>query len=438
MTDARADAPPLPAASHVEGFDPDAELMTVLATAEGRADPYPHYARIREHAPLFRSTMGNWIVTRFTHCQQVLRGPQFGKGTELDTTDRGRLDRWGIPAEEAEDFLSFFGRRQSILTLNPPDHTRLRGLVARAFTPSTVEALRPHVVVLCDDLLDTVAELAAGGRPVDIMHELAFPLPVAVIGELLGVPVPDRPQFQSLVRAATRILEPVSTLDDLRGARAARVSMEQYFETLIAERRRQPADDLLSELIAVSDGSDRLTQDEVVSTAILLFAAGFETTTNLIGNGLWALLCHPDQLARLRASVDDAVSVQRAVDELLRWDSPVQLDGRMAFRPTEIEGQPIAPGELVMTLLGAANRDPRRFPEPEVLDLGRDDGPPMSFGSGIHYCLGAALARLEGQVCFARLLSRFKELELGEDGIAHRDSITLRGLVRLPVQMTPA
>ncbi len=438
MKEARAHAPSTPTAASLEEFDPDAELLTLLSTAEGRADPYPHYARIREHAPLFRSTMGNWIVTRFAHCQQVLRAPQFGKGSELDTTDRRRLARWGIPAEETEEFLSFFGRRQSILTLNPPDHTRLRGLVARAFTPSTVEALRPHVVALCDGLLDTLAELAAGGGSVDIMNELAFPLPVAVIGELLGVPVPDRPQFQSLVRAATRILEPVSTLDDLRGARAARVTMEQYFESLITERRRQPADDLLSELIAVSDGSDRLTQDEVVSTAILLFAAGFETTTNLIGNGLWALLNHPDQLARLRASVDDPVAVQRAIEELLRWDSPVQLDGRMALRPTEIEGQPIAPGELVMTLLGAANRDPRRFPEPEVLDLGRDDGPPMSFGSGIHYCLGAALARLEGQVCFGRLLSRFKDLEPGEDGIAHRDSITLRGLARLPVDLTPA
>jgi cytochrome P450 len=438
VTEPQASWPSTPTARHVEGFDPDAELLTLLATPEGRADPYPHYARIREHAPLFRSTMGNWIVTRFAPCQQVLRAPQFGKGSDQDATARARMARWGVPDEEAADFRAFFERRQSILTLNPPDHTRLRGLVARAFTPSTVEALRPHVIALCDGLLDTLADLASDGRSVDVMGELAFPLPVAVIGELLGVPVADRPQFQSLVRAATRILEPTSDVDDLRGARSARVTMEQYFEDLIAERRRQPADDLLSELIAVSDGSDRLTQDEVISTSILLFAAGFETTTNLIGNGLWALLGHPDQMARLRASVDDPTAVQRAVEELLRWDSPVQLDGRMALRPTEIEGEHIAPGELVMTLLGAANRDPRRFPDPEVLDLGRDHGPPMSFGSGIHYCLGAALARLEGQVCFGRLLTRFKDLELGQEGIAHRDSITLRGLTRLPVNVTPA
>lgn len=434
MTEPLRRAPTAPAEGVV---DPNAELVRLLATPEGRADPYPHYARIREHAPVFRSAMGSWIVTRFVDCQQVLRAPHFGKGDGADGSDRGRMARWGVPAEEAADFVEFFARRQSMLTLNPPDHTRLRGLVARAFTPSTVEALRPHVGALCDTLLDALADQAGGGRTVDIMSELAFPLPVAVIGELLGVPVADRAQFQTLVRAATRILEPIANLDDLRGARTARVAMERYFEDLIAERRRRPADDLLSELIAVSDGTDRLAQDEVISTAILLFAAGFETTTNLIGNGLWALLRHPDQLTDLRASADDPPAVQRAVEELLRWDSPVQLDGRMALRPTEIEGQPIAPGELVMTLLGAANRDPRRFRDPETLDLTRDEGAPMSFGSGIHYCLGAALARLEGQVCFGRLLTRF-DISQGAGGIEHRDSITLRGLARLPVELHPA
>jgi cytochrome P450 len=418
--------------------DPDAELMALLATAEGRADPYPHYARIREHAPVFRSGIGSWIVSRFAHCQQVLRSPHFGKGADQEATARVRIARWGIPPEEAAEFFEFFEGRQSMLTLNPPDHTRLRGLVARAFTPNTVEALRPHVEVLCDGLLDTLADLAAAGETVDVMRELAFPLPVAVIGELLGVPAADRAQFQSLVRAATVILEPTSTLDDLRGARAARITMERYFEDLMAERRRRPADDLLTELIAVSDGSDRLSQNEVIATAVLLFAAGFETTTNLIGNGLWALVCHPGQLELMRSSVGDPGAMQRAVEELLRWDSPVQLDGRAVLRDTEVAGQALAAGDQVMTLLGAANRDPRRFTSPETLDLRRDEGQPMSFGSGIHYCLGAALARVEGQVCFGRLLTRFKQVEPGEGGIEHRDSITLRGLTRLPVALTPA
>ena len=430
-------APGEPSASRVGGVDPDAELIALLATPEGRADPYPRYARIREHAPVFRAATGSWIFTRYADCQQALRAPQFGKSSDRDATARMRIARWGIPQEEVEDFVQFFERRQSMLTLNPPDHTRLRGLVARAFTPGTVEALRPHIVALCDGLLDTVAELAGGGEGVDVMRELAFPLPVAVIGELLGVPEEDRNQFQALVRAATAILEPISDVADLREARAARTTMEEYFGELIAKRRTRPAQDLLSELIAVSDGTERLAQDEVVSTAVLLFAAGFETTTNLIGNGLLALLGHPDQLACLQAAAEDGGALQRAVEELLRWDSPVQIDGRVALRPIEVAGQKIGEGEGIMTLLGAANRDPRRFHDPETLDLGRDEGPPMSFGSGIHYCLGAALARLEGQVCFGRLLTRFKAVELAGE-VARRDSITLRGVASLPLALTPA
>jgi cytochrome P450 len=324
-----------------------------------------------------------------------------------------------------------------MLTLDPPDHTRLRGLVARAFTPHTVEALRPAATALCDGLIDDLAEAASGGEAVDVMHELAFPLPVTVIGELLGVPVADRSQFQGLVRSATSILEPTSSLEDLRSARTARVAMEGYFEDLIAERRRAPRPDLLSELIAVSDGTDRLSQDEVVATAILLFAAGFETTTNLIGNGLLALLHHPDQLGRLRSSAADRGAVQRAVEELLRWDSPVQLDSRVASGDVVVAGQSIGAGESVMTLIGSANRDPRRFHAPEILDIERDEGPPMSFGSGIHHCLGAALARMEGQVCLARLLDRFDRLELRDD-VVFRDAITLRGLVHLRVALRAA
>jgi len=420
-----------------DSADLDTELLAILGSAAGRADPYPHYARIRERTPLFRSSIGSWIVTRYADCQQVLRAPQFAKNDDEEALARIRVERWGIPAEEIAAFMAFFDARQSMLTLNPPDHTRLRGLVARAFTPNTVEALRPHVESLCDGLIATMAERAAGGAPVDVMRELAFPFPVAVIGELLGVPTDDRPQFQGLVRTATALLEPMATLDDLRGARQARLVMEAYFRALVAERRRAPQPDLLSELIAVSDGSDRLSEDEVISTAILLFAAGFETTTNLIGNGLLALVRHPDQLARLRASLADATAVQRAVEELLRYDSPVQLDGRAVARPVELSGRRFEPGESVMTLLGAANRDPRRFTDPDRLDLARDEGPPMSFGSGIHYCLGAALARAEGQACFSRLVSRFATVELADE-VSYRDSITLRGLTALPVTLTPA
>jgi cytochrome P450 len=418
--------------------DVDGELEALLATPRGRADPYPHYARIREQGSIFRARIGSWVVARFTDCQHVLRAPLFGKVSDREAMMRLRAEHLDVPHDELDEFLSFYDSRQSMLTLNPPDHTRLRALVARAFTPNTVEAMRPHVAALCDGLLHALAETGAGDAVVDVMAAIAFPLPVAVIGELLGVPGEDRAQFQGQVRQATRALEPVASLEDIRAARAARETMEQYFRALIDERRRRPTSDLLSELIAVSDGSDTLSEDEVITTAILLFAAGFETTTNLIGNGLLALLRHPDQLAVLRASVDDTAAVQSAVEELLRFDSPVQLDARVAMRDVDLAGQRVRQGEQVMTLIGAANRDPRRYLDPERLDVTRDEGPPMSFGSGIHYCLGAALARLEGQVFFSRLLSRFASIELAVDDVAYRDSITLRGLVRLPVRVRAA
>ena len=334
-----ADQPARAGCEHIAASDADldAHLVAVLATPPGRADPYPHYEHIRERAPIFRSTIGSWVVSRYGDCQQVLRSPRFGKMSDRQDVARMRMARWGMSEQEVTDLLEFFDGRQSMLTLNPPDHTRLRGLVARAFTPNTVEAMRPHVAVLCDELLDTMEEHAQTGA-VDIMRELAFPLPVAVIGELLGVPAADRAEFQGLVRAATVVLEPMATVEDLHSARASRITMDRYFRELIAERRHEPRADSLSELIAVSDGSDRLTEDEVVTTAILLFAAGFETTTNLIGNGLLALLRHPDQLAVLRASTENATALQRAVDELLRWDSPVQLDSRIALGPTESGG----------------------------------------------------------------------------------------------------
>ncbi|HUO47225.1 MAG TPA: cytochrome P450 [Acidimicrobiales bacterium] len=420
----------------------DAILYELLVTPEGRADPYPRYAALRERAPVFRSGMGNWIMSRYADCQQVLRVPAFGKEDSVEAVARTRARRggWDIGDQELEALVEFLGPRQSMLTLNPPDHTRLRGLVARAFTPSTVDELRVHVGALCDNLLDAMAARAAGGEEIDVMAELAFPLPVAVIGELLGVPAADRHQFQALVRATTVALEPVATPDDLRAARVARTHMEEYFHDLIDEQRRRPGPGLLADLIAVRDGTDQLSEDELIATAILLFAAGFETTTNLIGNGLLALLRHPSQLALARATArtQDAPAMARAVEELLRWDSPVQLDVRIAFDDVEVGGVTVAAGESVMTLLGAANRDPQRFTDPDVLDVARDEGPPMSFGAGIHFCLGAPLARMEGQVVFARLLERFSSLELCHPEVHYRNAITLRGLVDLPVALVAA
>ncbi len=408
----------------------DALLFELLATPEGRADPYPRYAQLRENWPVHKlvvdapgSSGGTWVLTRFDHCQAVLRHPNFGK--DFAAMQR----RWGLSDEELAAQQAFSSDRPSMLFRDPPDHTRLRGLVSKAFTPRTVEALRPHIVRLCDELLEPL------GGEVDVMAALAFPLPVTVIGEMLGVPSADRPQFQRLVRASAAALEPFVSPELLTAANEATLEMEEYFRHLVAARRGALGDDLLSQLILAEDAGDKLTELELLSTAILLFAAGFETTTNLIGNGLLALLRHPDQLARLRV---DPGLLPSAVDELLRYDSPVQVNGRIAGVDADIDGHTFPGGSTVLVLQGAANRDPRRFSDPDRLDVGRSEGASMSFGSGIHFCLGAALARVEGQVVFGRLLERFASVELLDDTPRYRDSITLRGLAELPVRLTPA
>jgi cytochrome P450 len=403
----------------------DALLFEILATPEGRADPYSRYAQLREQAPVFRSALGMWICTRFEDCQAVLRDPRLGKVQDEDGRSRTEA-RFGAGTMTPEQ-IEALRERRSMLFLNPPDHTRLRGLVSKAFTPRTVERLRPQIVGLVDELL---AELP-DGEPVDVVETIAFPLPVAVIGRMLGVPAQDWPRFRTVMRDVTVLLEPMIPEDQLRRALEAQQEIDAYFRELVARRRREPQDDLISHLIAVEEGSDRLTEMELISTATLLFGAGFETTTNLIGNGLLALLTHPDELARLRS--DPAGLTRSAVEELLRFDSPVQLDGRDAFEDVPIADAVVGAGETVLTLLGAANRDPARFREPDRLDLDRDEGPPLSFASGIHYCLGAALARAEAQVLFDRLMVHFPRLELATNAPTWKDRITLRGLVELPV-----
>jgi cytochrome P450 len=350
----------------------------------------------------------------------VLRHPGVGKDFS------GAVASLGLDGQMAEEQARFRNDRSNMLVTDPPDHTRLRGLVTRAFTPRTVERLRPSIVTLVDELLD-----GFGTGEVDVVAALAFPLPVTVIGEMLGVPAADRPGLRPLVRSLTAVLELVVTPEAMAEAAAAEASLVEYFRGLVTERRARPQDDLLSQLIAAEDAGDQLTEEELISTAILLFAAGFETTTHLIGNGLLALLRNPDQLARLRA---DRSLLRPAVEELLRYDSPVQIAARTAYEDLTIDGHHVEAGSVILGLLGAANRDPGHFSDPERLDVGRAEGGPISFGGGIHFCLGAALARLEGQIVLDRLLDRFATMELVDDHPTHRDSLTLRGLVDLRVR----
>lgn len=399
---------------------PDALLMELVATPEGRADPYPRYAGLREQAPVHRSAFGLWTLTGYEDCHQLLRHPGVGKDFSAAMNSLGLTDA----DREAQD--RFRNDRSNMLLTDPPDHTRLRGLVTRAFTPRTVEKLRPRIVSLVDELLDGFAD-----SEVEVMDALAFPLPVTVIGDMLGVPAEDRATLRPLVRSVTAILELAVSPEALAEASGADAELARYFAGLVAERRANPQDDLLTKLIEAEDQGDQLTEHELISTAILLFAAGFETTTHLIGNGLLALLRNPDQLARLRT---DRSLLPRAVEELLRYDSPVQIAARTTYEDLSVGGREIPKGSLVLALLGAANRDPARFRDPDRLDVGRDEGPPMSFGGGIHFCLGAALARLEGQIVLDRLLDRFSTIELVGGPPTVRDSLTLRGLVDLRVR----
>jgi cytochrome P450 len=391
------------------------QLLFELTQPSGRTDPYPCYEALRRIAPLALAEDGAIVLTRYADCHAVLHDPAFGRADPDELFESIGLPSWTeLPA--------IWTLNTSMLTVNPPQHTRLRRLVSKVFTARKVEQLRVRVDGMVEALLD---QLDGGG---DFVDTFAFPLPVAVIGELLGVPEADRAGFQPLVRDWTMVLD-LFTPDVLAQANEAAEQIRGYLADLAQERRRKPQDDLISALVAAVDDGDRLSEDELVTMAALLFAAGFETTTHLLGNGLVALLHNPGQAAALRK---DAELAPTAVEELLRFDSSVQLTGRTALADTEVAGVAISKGDRLVCYTGAANRDPQRFNDPDRLDLSRREGAPLSFGGGIHYCLGAPLARLEAQLAFPALLNRYPDLQL-TDGAQRRDSLTLRGYLHLPV-----
>ena len=355
------------------------------------------------------------MLTRYADCDAVLRDPQYGRADADEIFGPVGLADW----REHPAVCTF---STSMLSVNPPLHTRLRRLVSRVFTARQVAALRPAVAALVDELLPGL------DHSVDFIDAFAFPLPVSVIGALLGIPESDRQTFQPLVRDWTMVLD-VFTPEILQRADTAAAAIREYLTDLAAERRRHPREDLLSGLVAATDSRERLSDDELVTMAALLFAAGFETTTHLLGNGLAALLGHPEQLQLLRGEPQLAAT---AVEELLRYDSPVQITGRTAVDDTQMDGVPISAGDRVVCYLGAANRDPARFADPGRLDITREHSSPLSFGGGIHYCLGAPLARLEAQLAFPALLTGYPDLRLA-GAPERRDSLTLRGYLSLPI-----
>lgn len=392
-----------------------------------RADPYAAYTRILAEAPAHRSPLGAWVFARYADCHTLLRHPGTTTGSmvmneaerEMVLRAQGMWDDW--QQSMVPEFMSTV-----ILMRDPPDHTRMRAVLGKVFTPRAVEALRPHIQQLVDDLLADV------DTHMDVIADLAFPLPALVICEMLGVPVEDREELKEWSSAAARLLDPLADPEIFRRADHGLRQFTEYFTALIAERRAQPRDDLLSELIQADDEGEQLSDAELVANATFLFGAGHETTQNLIGNGVHLLAQHPEQHQRLRTEPE---LIRNAIEEFLRFEPPVQVTGRSITQTIDVGGVELGPGDRCVLLLAAANRDPERFDRPDELDVARPDPRPLSFGGGIHHCLGAALARVEGQVTVGTLTRHFARFELDTDQIEWRENFTLRGPKSLPISL---
>lgn len=399
----------------------EVELFNPLES-ETLADPYPIYRRMREQAPVLKSPYGVWLVSGYDAATTILRDHE---RFSVDHSNRREPDEATEPQGPGPVER---GMENIMLFKDPPDHTRLRTLVNKAFTPRVVESLRTRIQAIVDELLDEVE----ARREMDVIAEFAYPLPVRVIAELLGVPPEDRDTFKTWSRGVAPILDPVITDEVFTKVAESGLMLAVYFDELVQKRRAEPRNDLVTELIRAEDEGERLTEEELRATLILLLVAGHETTMNLIGNGLLALLRNPNELARLRS---DPGLVRTAIDELLRYDGPVHLTARTALADTEIAGVTIAKGEMAIVLLSAANRDPAQFSDPDRLDVGRSPNKHLAFSAGGHFCVGATLARVEGQIAFDALVRRFPDITLATDEVRYRPTVTLRGLESLPVTL---
>lgn len=388
------------------------------------SDPYPAYRALRESDPVHYSPLLDaWVLTRYDDIAFVLSDPRFSANR------RQARNRFAQMAElqRLEERFGPFGRAPTMLTSDPPEHTRLRRLVSKAFTARAVEDLRPRIAAIVDSLLGAAQE----SDRFDIVADLAYPLPVIVIAEMLGVPPEDRSQFKRWSDDVVATLSGPFAAPEViqRGADAVQ-QLAEYLREIIARRRRQPQPDLISGLIAAEEQGQVLSEDEILATGMLLLIAGNETTTNLIANGMLALFRHPDELQRLRRN---PTLIRPAVEELLRYAGPVQGTARVATAEVSIGGRTVVAGQLVFVLLAAANRDPAKFPNPDGLDITRHPNEHLAFGDGIHFCLGAPLARAEAQTAIGALLQRFPDLQ--PDGEPQwGGTFIIRGVKSLPVR----
>jgi pimeloyl-[acyl-carrier protein] synthase len=409
------------------GDPPELDLLLPLRSAGALENPFAIYALLRSVRPVMRMPVqgwtgpGVWFLTRYDDVHTALRDPRFSVERLRAPILRENLDR--LPAFIRQSAQTV----RSMLTMDAPDHTRVRKLVNTAFTPRRVAALRGRIEAIVDELL---APVMRAGR-MDVIDVLAAPLPAIVIAELLGVPAEDRRRFKGW---AAEIVAGVGRPTVARGRQPAEspafAQLLGYLAEVITARRREPRDDLISAMVLAQEEHDALTDGELLATSNLLLIAGHETTTNLIGNGLLALLREPHELARLRA---DMTRLPTAIEELLRYDGPVQATVRVATEDVELGGQRVEAGSLLLVGIGAANHDPAVFDDPERLDVGRDPNPHLAFGFGPHFCLGAPLARLEGAIALRALVERFPDLRCEVDAPAYRPNPVLRGLVSLPV-----
>ncbi|MFZ0765651.1 cytochrome P450 [Bradyrhizobium sp.] len=384
-------------------------------------DPYPHYDLLRRVDPVHVTPHGMYLASRHADVTNVLRDKRFGK----DFVERS-VRRYGPKIMDEPIFRSM---SHWMLQQDPPDHSRLRGLVVKAFTARRVEDMRPRIQQIVDQTLDRIIPQGS----MDLIEDFAFRLPVTIICDMLGIPEEHREVFYSGSRDGGRILDPVPLKpDEIAKGNAAYMMSQMYFQQLFELRRKQPGDDLTTQLVQAEEDGSKLTNEELTANIILLFGAGHETTVNLIGNGLLALHRNPDQLALLKARPE---LITNAIEEFLRYDSSVQMTGRVTLEDIDdLGGKKIAKGESVLCLLGSANRDPAVYPDrPDRLDITRPNVRPLSFGGGIHFCLGAQLARIEAEIAISTLLRRLPDLRLDDAANPEwRPTFVLRGLKRLP------
>lgn len=403
----------------------DITLDEHLDNPEFYRDPYPIYHQLRAADPVHWSEiMGSWVLTRYDDVVATMRDPR-----RFSSAGRHALSLDRLPEAARKRAGPIYDHYAvGLIHTDPPDHTRLRALVSKVFTVRAMESLRPHVQAIVDGILDA----AQPNGEMDVMRDLAYPLPVVIISRILGIPAEDHERFRYWNDGVNELTASGRTTEaNIERGLPRFLHLRAYLKRLIEQRRREPEEDLLSALVAVEEEGERLGEDELITTYQTLITAGFETTMNLIGTGLITLLRHPEQLERLRG---DATLLEPAVEELLRYETPFQRNWRVAAQDVELGGKRIERGQLVAQMLGAANRDPAVFPDPDRFDIGRQSGRHIAFGYGIHFCIGAPLARIEAAIAFNALLRRFPALRLKDENADWREEIVFRGLNSLKVR----